>query len=58
MSIPKLEDYPHCDGISSLHIDNNYYYYKCVECKEEFTTTELDDLTLNNIKKEKNDNTN
>lgn len=52
---------PHCDGISVLHIEQKSrtfrkeefqifeYYYKCTSCKEEFTTTGIDEINVNQV---------
>lgn len=43
----KLTECPFCDGtdIHLLRIFGNWYY-KCSKCKEEFTTTESDTISL------------
>ena len=52
---------PLCDGKAELHIEKKVrtfrkedfhifeYYYKCSSCNEDFTTTELDEINVNQV---------
>ena len=61
-NLPKELDCAFCDGIAKLKTkdiilyvkgiakQSTQYYYQCDKCNESFTTTESDELTINNIK--------
>lgn len=60
-----IPDCPFCGGVNTVElkkerttltvkgkpVEGDYWVYRCSSCKEEFTTTESDGLTLKNFQK-------